>query len=289
MTERYDLVTVALLGTDRRPMVDVPADTDPATTLLDRAARLGTALRAGAILPHQPPGPAGPGQTRVVAPAAAAAVLDQLLVRPQAELVELWLAAAVASRCGVPPQHWPRLAGLAARDQTLSRHLLAETLGERGRWFIRQNAQWSRLAAACDDPPALTETGTGRASVGPTLAAAEVRADPEFIHTAAPPWSVEVTRAALEVIASAKLGYRTLLYAAAVGVRMPLEHQGEVRAAAQDASDQVRSAPAAMVVRRAFAALEGAVAVRVEIHQAFETALGAGEQIEPVNQRGPGR
>jgi hypothetical protein len=115
-----DLVTTALLGTDRRPVpAGLPAlwsgaaAADPAETVLDHAARHRAATRAGV----RPPTCAAPEP----AP-------DQ--------------AGELA------PEHWTAAANVAASARGVDRARLARALGERGIWFVGQNPQWARLAAS---------------------------------------------------------------------------------------------------------------------------------------------
>src|SRR5215207_1984117 len=84
-----DLVTVALLGTDRRPLPDGPPPswagpaTDPprdvTQILLGWAARHRTAVRAGSGLPICPPGPVAPLEDGEPVTAAAAQELREAL------------------------------------------------------------------------------------------------------------------------------------------------------------------------------------------------------------------
>jgi len=163
---------------------------------------------------------------------------------------------------------------LAARNADVDRPLLGAALGARGRWFVAQNPQWLRLVPALADaprrPPADPEPGVDEAAV---------YADPEAILAAPQPWSVGLTRAALAVIGSWALGRRTLGYARAVGVRLPLEHSDLVQAAAEDHSLQRRAGVGQIFAREAFAALDDALRIAQEIDRAF--SLGPPVQTEP--------
>lgn len=267
MSDRQELVTTALLGTDRRPLpLDITRpEADPARLLLDEASRSAAATRAGAQLPRQPPGPLGPARTRPLAPRAAQDLMGRLLARPQAGLVNVWLAAAVGSGCCPAPTHWATIAALAARTTEIDRLLLRSALGERGQWFLRQNPQWARLAAQPQPPPAPAVPTTMAARID----GAVVRTDPDAILRAPQPWSVDLTQAALEVIGSLRLGYRTAGYAAAVGVRLPPGHEAMVRSAAESSREPPLPGLGTTLVREAFAALEDALATRAEIDHAF--------------------
>lgn len=277
MLDRQELVTAALLGTDRRPLpaeLGVPEDTDPAGVLLGWAARSSAAQRAGVALARLSPGPTGPAQTLPVAPPAARELVDQLLLRPQPELVNAWLRAAVRHGYALPPQHWASIVALAARNVDVDRPLLGAVLGARGRWFVAQNPQWLRLVPALAAAPVMPP-----ADPGPGVDDVARYAEPEAILAAPQPWSVGLTRAALAVIGSWALGRRTLGYARAVGVRLPVEHSYLVQAAAEDHSLQRRADTGQIFGREAFAALDDALRIAQEIDRAF--SLSPSIQNEP--------
>jgi hypothetical protein len=150
-----DLVTVALLGTDRRPMPDglpatwAPADSsdDPTGAVLADAARHRAAVRAGARLRTvQAPDPAPVGGPEP-APAEAQQQLADALATGSAGPINEALVALV-ERGGMSPEHWAAAATAAAESPRVDRATLAATLGLRGVWFVGRNPQWSRLAAA---------------------------------------------------------------------------------------------------------------------------------------------
>ena len=100
MINRSELVTAALLGTDRRApnFLGEPGEHEPATLLLDHAARSAVALRAGVVLPQVPPAPSGPLDELIMAPTAAQSIMSRLLARPVIELVNFWLAVGRDAR-----------------------------------------------------------------------------------------------------------------------------------------------------------------------------------------------
>lgn len=278
MLDRTELVTAALLGTDRRPLPaelylfrqdGVSGDTDPAVMLLDWAARSSAAERAGAVLPRLTVGPTGPAQSRPVAPPAARAVLGPLLARPQPALINHWLRTAVRHGYGVAPQHWAPLASVAARNAELSRPLLGTALGERGRWFLQQNPQWARLVSTLTGPSEAGPSEPEPADPGPVVDAESVRETPEAIFTAPQPWSVDLVLAALAVIGTLRLRWQTTSYAVALGVRLPVEHHHLVRSAAAYYDEQLQPGQGVIMVREAFAALDGACQTTWAIDQAF--------------------
>ncbi|MFF4841682.1 DUF5691 domain-containing protein [Streptomyces collinus] len=150
-----DLVTTALLGTDRRPPAVASGGQAPAA-LLDAAAvatvRRRAGLRPGRAAPRPEPAPRDP---RPALPAAAARRLAILLAdRPGSggggrrgsspDLIELlpqWLAAAGAHGYAAPPQALPALLD-AARGRTDLRPAALAFAGPRALWLARLNPDW---------------------------------------------------------------------------------------------------------------------------------------------------
>ena len=148
MTSWDDLVTTALLGTDRKPLPDGAAEDDPTRVVLAAAARHRAAVRAGARLGDCPEPEPPPPITWEPAPAAAQKLIgDHLAVRDY-EAINQWLTEAGDQQRGLAPEHWCAVAHLAARTPNVDRARLAVALGERGVWFVGRNPEWTRLAAA---------------------------------------------------------------------------------------------------------------------------------------------
>jgi hypothetical protein len=152
-----DLVTVALLGTDRRPLPDGPPPSwagtaadlshDATHVVLGWAARHRAAVRAGSGLPVGPPAPTAPPDDRERATAEAQQELRAALERGAGGPVNDALAVLEDQDLGAAPEHWTALAALAAGNPRVDRTLLASVLGVRGVWFVGQNPEWSRLAS----------------------------------------------------------------------------------------------------------------------------------------------
>ena len=176
MINRSELVTAALLGTDRRApnFLGEPGEHEPATLLLDQAARSAVALRAGVVLPQVSPAAAGPLDPLIMAPAAAQSIMSRLLARPVIELINFWLALAAARDLGLAPPLWPAVILLAAHRADLDRVLLARVLGPRGQWFCEQNPQWLRLATT------LRGAHSATPAQQPVAPPEEVSQDPEL-------------------------------------------------------------------------------------------------------------
>ncbi|MFE0645856.1 DUF5691 domain-containing protein [Streptomyces sp. NPDC058877] len=154
-----ELLTSALLGTDRRPpagLVDGATARDLPGALLDAAAlhtvRRRAGLRPGAAA--SPPDPA-PEDPRTPLPPAARARLDQLLAGRTApspagrrgaapdlaELLPSWLALANTHAYKAPPAALPALLD-AARARTDLRPQALRLAGPRGLWLARLNPEW---------------------------------------------------------------------------------------------------------------------------------------------------
>jgi hypothetical protein len=154
-TKWSDVVTTALLGTDRRPVPSTPAaawaipatSEDPATQILDLAAQHRSWSEAGSRLATAEPPPTAPATETNWAPAPAQEFLRRLLDQPEPHMINYWLAACVDRRYQVWPEHWQPLAELASASVAYDRLLLAQAMGVRGVWFLHQNLAWARLAA----------------------------------------------------------------------------------------------------------------------------------------------
>jgi hypothetical protein len=150
----HDLVTASLIGTERTvvPAVGIPGlspaeddQGDPAAVLLDRAALLTAARRAGRRPDRAEPLPVCAPDPRPIVSRAAARRLRRLISGEHPDLLTEWLAAAVARGLRLPPQLLPALLDRAQRarpaDPELPR-LLAGAGGPRARWLAGLNPDW---------------------------------------------------------------------------------------------------------------------------------------------------
>jgi hypothetical protein len=274
-----DVVTVGLIGTDRRPVPDqLPPSwgternhgMDPAHAVLSLAARHRTLTRAGGLLASCPPALFGPTDRQPVAGPAAHEVLDRLLSPPQVELLNLWMVAAVQHGQRASSSYWTPLAMVAARTTAMDQAALAQAIGERGVWFVAQNPQWARLASSLRSH--LHDDLMQDASA-PSVAVAddEVITDPQLILRAATPWSRQLSETVLKIIGSGRLREHRSRYAATIALRLPLEHYELLRSAVQPrpAPDEALTPLALRSVREAYRTLERIVWVRIEIQSAF--------------------
>ena len=274
-----DVVTVGLIGTDRRPVPDqLPPSwgaernygTDPAHAVLSLAARHRALTRAGGLLASCPPAPVGPPDRQPVASHAAHEILDRLLSPPQVELLNLWLVAAVQHGQRASSSYWTPLAMVAARTTAVDQAALARAIGERGVWFVAQNPQWTRLASSLRSD---LHDDLLQGSSAPSVAVTddEVIADPQLILRAATPWPRQLSETFLKIIGSGRLREHRSRYAATVGLRLPLEHYELLRSAVQQrpAPEEALTPLALRSVRDAYRTLERIVWVRMEIQSAF--------------------
>ena len=111
-----DLVTTALLGTDRRPSPDggTAPETDPVDRVLGAAARHRVALRAGHRLESCPPPSRPPGPTLAPAPPPAQDEIAQHLAQLDITQTNAWLAQIAEQGLGLSAEHWVAAATLAA-------------------------------------------------------------------------------------------------------------------------------------------------------------------------------
>lgn len=265
-----ELVTTALLGTDRRPGLSAGA-------LLDEAARHRSVRRSSTPLRRCEPAQRGPDPERPWPAPAAQDLLDGLLARPVAELVNGWLAACVEARVLLAPQHWAPLAGLAATRPDYDRRLLAAALGPSGLWFLEQNPAWRRLAAAVGETlrwPAASPGATGSTDptrgAGPLPGEAEVRARPEAAFEVPGPWPRSLAVAALRALLSGQLGWRAAAYGSALGVRLAVADADLLQQASDALPGEGRGAPPGVrFVRDGLDAATRSVQVREEIARTF--------------------
>ncbi|MFF0781139.1 DUF5691 domain-containing protein [Streptomyces sp. NPDC003720] len=173
-----ELVTTALLGTDRRQPPAVAAGREAPVALLDAAAvatvRRRAGLRPGRAARRPEPAPEDP---RPALPAAAARRLATLLADRSGgagggrrgsspdlmELLPQWLAAAGAHGYAAPAQALPALLD-AARGRTDLRPAALAFAGPRALWLARLNPDWRfALRAAPGGGTALPDAGDGEA------------------------------------------------------------------------------------------------------------------------------
>lgn len=153
-----DLVTTALLGTERRQLpqalpgaVDrlVAAQGDRGLAVLDAAAGYATYLAAGARPGTAPGPPLAPRQILDPAPQPSQELLATLLGGRDVALVDDWLRACTARGLAARPGLWASLATAAAVPGGVDRGLVRAALGERGRAFLALNPRW-RVVARSD-------------------------------------------------------------------------------------------------------------------------------------------
>jgi len=158
--EWHELVTAALIGTERKPPPPARApgfSPDPAAMLLDRAAIMTVARRAGRMPGHAEPPPAAPDDPRPAVSGAAAARLARILGGEWPDLLAEWLAVAAARGRRPPDRLLPALLERAERARggpragphsgpganAGLRRLAARAGGSRARWLAALNPAWA--------------------------------------------------------------------------------------------------------------------------------------------------
>ncbi|HEU5485078.1 MAG TPA: hypothetical protein VFU98_09240 [Microlunatus sp.] len=272
-----ELVTTALLGTDRRAVEEdlTVEGVDAPVVLLRQAARHRVLDRlAGPAAAGRPPADAAvptpaPEQDRPEAPWRADQLLADLLRSPDPALVSCWLATCAAHRRTVSALHWTRLARLAARTAAYDRSALGQALGPRGRWFLRQNPEWRRLAADARRTPS-PSTSARAAALAEPVTAAEVLADPDRIFAQPQPWTPDLVSAAYAVLGGEGGVPPGRAFPTRLGVAMPpalypsIARAGEYYVLAPEASPGRRR-----TIRDRFVALELAAYARAAVDHAF--------------------
>jgi Family of unknown function (DUF5691) len=154
----HDVVTASLIGTERAvvPAVGIPGlppaeddSGDQAAVLLDRAALVTAARRAGRRPDKAEPLPRSEPDPRPVVSPAAAARLARLLGGEYPELLSEWLTAVAARGLRPPPQLLPALLDRARRVRSADpglADLVAEAGGPRASWLAGLNPDWEFVA-----------------------------------------------------------------------------------------------------------------------------------------------
>lgn len=266
-----DLVNAALLGTDRR-RVPTPPGTDPAGWLLEAAGRRRAAtLVAGAstVVRLEEPGPADP---RPAPSAAARELLDELLLQSSTAVLDLGLREALAAGVGLAPEHWAPVLERARRSTELDRRRLGAALGPRGLWFARHNPAWSAVvrAAEAPGPGAVAAEAPGADDL------ARLAEDPDRLLTWPDPWSADVARVAVGVLAAGIVAVRAArAFGQQVGARLPLDAYGALTRATPGRLDPTAHASA----RAGLGSAEEVLWVRWGLAHAFDPA-----QVPPERQ-----
>ena len=195
-------------------------------------------------------------------------MLEQLLRTPDPALISCWLGVCAARGCVVSPIHWTLLARVAARSTGYDRVALGASLGPRGRWFLRQNPEWRKLAA--DAEPTAAQPRADDPPPAAPLTAEDVLADPERLLGHPQPWGPDVVSAAYAVLGGEGQVPPARSFATRLGVALPTElypsiaRAGEFYVLAPDASPARRR-----TIRDRFVALEFAAYARAAIQHAF--------------------
>lgn len=151
-----DVITTALVGTERRTLTLTPATnplsqllsqldaTDPEATLLSAAGAISLYHRAGQrpITDNHPlPQPCPPEDKPPCSPRAAH-YLKLMLQKDRVKLLPEWLAATATAGYRVPDYCLPELLEVGRTSPQL-RSAILPVLGQRGRWLATHNPDWN--------------------------------------------------------------------------------------------------------------------------------------------------
>lgn len=252
-----DLVSSALLGSDRRPpdLDDLPEPVRAALGkggLLDAAA-LATLYRRAGRLPVRDlsPLPSAPGEDRPLPRPAAIRRLAAMLGGSQVAVLGEWLRVAEARGWGVPPEQLPALADLA-RGRREYRALVAAAAGRRAGWLAELNPEWQFLAevVAGSNDAAVWSHGTAGQRRGWLLALR--RRDPG------------AAREALTAVWSTEPATMRVEFLGILAEQLSAADEDFCEAALDDRSREVRRVAAGLLARIRGSRYGGRMAGRVE-------------------------
>jgi hypothetical protein len=150
-----EVVKVALVGTERQALKEIPPDNKLGEILscLDNSDKEGSLLSAaGAIALYQRAGKISLSDKQPLQKACEAEeLLDcsfvsrqhlALILGGNAQLLPEWLTVAAAVRKRVPPEYLPHVLTLGQKQNNLQACILP-VLGKRGYWLAKQNPDWN--------------------------------------------------------------------------------------------------------------------------------------------------
>ena len=224
MTSWQAVLSAALIGSERAVVPPPPGapdpSADPASLLLDHAALLTVARRAGQFAGSaEPPEPAAADSRPAVSPAAGRR-LARILNGEAASsggggsLLHEWLDAVVDRGLRPPPQYLPALLDRARRvaasnpdpDEARLRGLVAAAGGPRAAWLAGLNPAWSWLLAGQPAaPPARTRLSGAEAAMALEVIGAQpdITAVAQLMAEVPGPWPAALTARVLSIATGA--------------------------------------------------------------------------------------
>jgi hypothetical protein len=211
------VLSAALIGSERAVVPPLPGappqPTDPAGALLDHAALLTVARRAGQLAGSaEPPEPAA-DDARPAVSAAAGRRLVRILSGENAELLSEWLSAATGAGLRPPPHLLPTLLDRARRvasanpdpDEARLRGLVAAAGGPRATWLASLNPAWSWLAATPPAAPAPARLSGAEAATALEMIGAQddITGVAQLMAEVPGPWPAALTARVLSAATSA--------------------------------------------------------------------------------------
>lgn len=238
MSAWQELVTTALLGTDRRALPgDLASTGDPARAVLDAAAGLSARRHAGARPGRAAAPDPAPRQDLDFAPDRAQRLLAHVLDSRDTTLADVWLQHCVERGLGVRPRLWCALAASAAPARGVDRALSRAALGARGRAFLALRPEWQVVLQPTRPAPA----GAGAGDPD----------DPAVLVGLPGPWSEAVAAVALRHVDDGALPLsQARRLATVLALRAPLSFHDDV--ARMPYPDAVRAMAARIEIARSF-------------------------------------
>jgi hypothetical protein len=214
------VLSAALIGTERAVVPPPPSafpgwdvTGDPAGTLLDHAALLTVARRAGQLAGSAEAPAAAAADPRPAVSAAAGRRLGRILGGENSELLHEWLHAIGRRGLRPPPQYLPALLDRARRvaasnpdpDEARLRGLVAAAGGPRAAWLAGLNPAWSWLLSVPPAAPAVPRLSGAEAAVALEMigAQADITGVARLMAEVPGPWPATLTARVLSVATSA--------------------------------------------------------------------------------------
>lgn len=198
------LASEALLGTDR-----TGGAKEAARSLLRRAGVLGAMKRAGAAgVSAGETLPECPEESRPVARAGAAAILQKLLDSADAAVIGEWCGLALERGVVVPAGLCPALLDWWSRHTSRDERVVL-AMGERGQWLRNLNPEWKKPGGSSEGVPSDLDSAwqTGTLAERESLLKAVRRVDANRARElVAATWSADVADARRRFVSALTLG-----------------------------------------------------------------------------------
>ena len=251
------LVATAILGTERRPFIQLSAggalgaalealDTSQGERALLEAAALVSAYRRAGTVPEvcaaQPGAPESPDDDLPVCSPRAVAHLLAMLNGTHSVVLPEWLSALAAAGKRAPPSVLPEILE-AGRTRSALRPLIRAVSGARGRWLAAQNPDWEYAAGAA--APAILADPAAVNAVWQTGSSAARRALLDTMRSVAP----DAGRALLESTWADERAEDRVAFLQCMETGLSMADEPFLEGALDNRSKEVRAAAAGLLAR----------------------------------------